>query len=134
MTTKIEQLHRDLTRLRKILTGAWVQNDYECDISDTKKKKLCYCIMGGVGKIILNDPNDAENYGDSEWRQDDSKALRLHAVVNALWKVIPRDYRRYGNTYLNKCSNLITWNDKKKRTEQQVIDTIDKALAKAVAV
>jgi hypothetical protein len=98
-----------LVAARKLLTKGWTQGE----MSDRVKRVQCYCAAGAVNKAL---GHNVEQYSDSS--HPAFKALLNDSKVK---RTSGSDPTIYGLTY---------WNDKKRRTQEQVIALFDRTIAK----
>jgi len=91
-----------LTEARKLIAQGWTQGEYKRVVDGVE----CYCLSGAI--------HQAAPY-------DNPRGLEFAALFLSL---------RADDFYLSSSSNLTEWNDAPDRTQEDVLDLIDRAIAK----
>ena len=91
-----------LAEARKLIAQGWTQGEYKRVVNGVE----CWCISGAMGQA-------APGYKPRD--------LAFAALFLSL---------RVDDFYLSSSTNLIEWNDAPGRTQEDVLDLIDRAIAK----
>ena len=91
-----------LTEARKLIAQGWTQGGYNRVVNGVE----CWCISGAI--------RQAAQY-------DNPMELEFVDLIRAL---------RADDFYISSSSKLIKWNDAPDRTQEDVLDLIDRAIAK----
>lgn len=109
-----------LKAMRRLLVKGWTQNFDACDrdglsVDSGNARAVCWCVLGAYDRVLSK-------------REENPEVLDLlfkASCKNRLRK--PDDHPAYTDIGKKKVSILV-WNDARRRTKEQVLSMMDKAI------